>query len=52
MVRGVVAGLLAAAVVVGTVLVRGPADLAGSYAVLLVLAVLGRGVGRRPADPG
>src|SRR5690242_9201994 len=41
MVRGVVAGLLAVAVVVGTVVVRGPADLAGSYAVLLVLAVLG-----------
>ena len=41
MVRGVVAGLLAVAVVVGTVLVRGAADLAGSYAVLLVLAVLG-----------
>ena len=40
MVRGVVAALLAVAVVVGTVLVRGPADLAGSYAVLLVLAVL------------
>jgi signal transduction histidine kinase len=40
MVHGVVAGLLAVAVVVGTVLVKGPADLAGSYAVLLVLAVL------------
>src|SRR4029079_14447116 len=40
MVQGVVAGLLAVAVVVGTVLGKGPADLAGSYAVLLVLAVL------------
>jgi signal transduction histidine kinase len=40
LVIGVVTGLLAAAVVVGTVLVAGPADLAGSYAALLVVAVL------------
>src|SRR4029079_5120754 len=40
MVHGVVASLLAVAVVVGTVLVKGPADLAGSYAGLLVVGVL------------
>jgi signal transduction histidine kinase len=40
LIRGVVAGLLAVAVVVGTVLVVGPADLAATYAVPLLLAVL------------
>ena len=40
LIRGVVAGLLAVAVVVGTVVLVGPADLAASYAVPLLLAVL------------
>jgi signal transduction histidine kinase len=40
LIRGVVAGLLAVAVVVGTVVVVGPAGLAATYAVPLVLAVL------------
>jgi signal transduction histidine kinase len=41
LIRGVVAGLLASAVVAGTVVVVGPAELAATYAVPLVLAVLG-----------
>jgi signal transduction histidine kinase len=40
LIRGVVAGLLAVAIVVGTVVVVGPADLAATYAVPLLLAVL------------
>ena len=40
MIRGVVAGLLAVAVVAGTVVLVGPAGLAATYAVPLVLAVL------------
>ena len=40
LIRGVVAGLLAVAVVVGTVVVVGRADLAATYAVPLLLAVL------------
>ena len=40
LIRGVVAGLLAVAVVVGTVLLVGPAGLAATYAVPLLLAVL------------
>jgi signal transduction histidine kinase len=40
LIRGVVAGLLAVAVVVGTVVLVGPAALAATYAVPLLLAVL------------